>query len=108
MEKIMIEFTQEELSVLVEELGYAIKDELESVATGESDKYEKLPLLEYLSKVFEEGNTTIEFDQWALSLMVEELGYAIEHEIGLVEDGEVESYYRLTMLEDLYKRFGGI
>ena len=103
-----LEFTKEELSVLVEELGYTIEDELESVATGESDKHEKLPLLEYLSKVFEEGNSTIEFEQWALDLMAEEIGYAMEHEMGLVEDGEVESYHRLMILEDLYTRFGGI
>lgn len=50
---------------------------------------------------------TLEFTSEEMSILVEELGYAIDDELELVEQGEVNGAYRLNILEDLYKRFGG-
>lgn len=50
---------------------------------------------------------TLEFTREEMSIIVEELGYAIDDELELVEQGEVSSRHRLNILEDLYKRFGG-
>lgn len=50
---------------------------------------------------------TLEFTSEEMSILVEELGYAIDDELELVEQGEVSSKRRLDILEDLYKRFGG-